>query len=92
VKAQCNPCLNLTDQGYWRRDRIEAGAPYSISLELHPPLHLAIELLRFLIHLMPDFIAVPAFEKQYVAQPKSGYTKCDKEENTHGRHSFCNII
>jgi hypothetical protein len=32
-------------------------------LELYPPPYLVIDLSRFLIHLMPDFIAVPAFEK-----------------------------
>jgi hypothetical protein len=61
------------------------------SLELYPPSYLVIDLSRFLIHLIPDFIAVPAFEKQNVTQPKSGYAKYDKEENTHRRDSFCNI-
>jgi hypothetical protein len=60
-------------------------------LELYPPSYLVIDLSRFLIHLIPDFIAVSAFEKQNVTQPKSGDTKCDKEENTHGRYSFCDI-
>jgi hypothetical protein len=91
VKAQFNPLLNLTGQGY--RRRLSAGklARATISLELYPPSYLVIDLSCFLIHLMPDFIAVPVFEKQNITQPKSGYTKYDKEENTHRRDSFCNI-
>jgi hypothetical protein len=37
-----------------------------LSLELYPPSYVVIDLLRFLIHLKPDFIAVSAFEKQHV--------------------------
>jgi hypothetical protein len=59
------------------------------TLERCPPSYLVIDLSRFLIHLIPDFIAVPAFEKQNVTQPKCGNTKYDKEKNTHRRDSFC---
>jgi hypothetical protein len=54
---------NLTDQGYWRRLSAGKLQRTTISLELYPPLYLVIDLSRFLIHFIPDFIAVLAFEK-----------------------------
>jgi hypothetical protein len=66
---------------------LSAGS-WRAPLEPYPPLYLVINLSRFLMHLIPDFIAVLAFEKPNITQPKSGYTKYDKEENTHRRDSF----
>jgi hypothetical protein len=47
--------------------------------------------LRLILRILPHLIAVPAFKKPHVGQPKSGYTKYKKQENTHGRDSLCNV-
>jgi hypothetical protein len=62
---QRDPRLNLTSQGYFGQPSRKLARPTNpLSLELYPPSYVVIDLSRFLIHLIPDFTAVPAFEKQ----------------------------
>jgi hypothetical protein len=49
---------------------LSAGS-WRAPLEPYPPLYLVINLSRFPMHLIPDFIAVLAFEKQNITQPKT---------------------
>ena len=63
MAAATRLATNLTDQGYWRRLSAGKLQRTTISLELYPPLYLVIDLSRLLIHFIPDFIAVHAFEK-----------------------------
>jgi hypothetical protein len=60
-----------------------------LRLEPYPPSYFVVGLLRLLIQLLPDLVAVAAIVEHQVAKPKGSNDKCQKANDPHLNLPLC---